>query len=165
VGREPRERADVRKGAAAAAFAKRGTYRPMQYLNALIGITFIVISLIHAPLPDPFSWVPYSIAAVLAFVSLKSEISLPISRVLAIGTTVLMFIFFAGFFVVVPSLEADWYLHQDGWEAVTRILGAFAMIPILSDYSCRLKAECREARLRGRGRHAFFSVPDHIRPR
>jgi hypothetical protein len=136
----------------------------MQYLNGLIGITFVVISLIHAPLPDPFSWVPYAIASVLAFISLKTDISLPISRVLAIGTTVLMFIFFAGFFVVVPSLDADWYLHQDGWEAVTRILGAFAMIPILSDYSCRLKAECREARMR-RGRHAFFSVPDHIRPR
>jgi len=136
----------------------------MQYLNALIGITFVLISVIHAPLPDHFSWVPYAIAAVLAFISLKPEISLPISRVLAIGTTVLMFIFFAGFFVMVPRLEAGWYLHQTGWEAITRILGAFAMIPILSDYSCRLKAECREARMR-RGRHAFFSVPDHIRPR
>ena len=65
------------------------------------------------------------------------------------------------FFIVVPKLEANWYLQQEGWHAVCLILGAFAMIPILSDYSCRLKAECREARAH---RRAFFSVPSHIPP-
>jgi energy-coupling factor transporter transmembrane protein EcfT len=138
----------------------RGWYRYMQYINALIGCTFIVLALLHAPHPNPFTWLPYSIAAVLALITIKAEISIPISRILAIATTALMFFFFAGFFLMVPKLAADWYTHQAGWEAVSRILGAFVMIPILSDYSCRLKADCIEAR-RKEGR-AFFSVPNHI---
>lgn len=132
----------------------------MHYVNALIGITFVVIALLHAPHPNPLSWAPFSVAAILAFITLKTELSIPLSRVFAIATTVMMFFFFAGFFLIVPKLAADWYTHQAGWDAVTRVLAAFAMIPILSDYSCRLKAECREAR-RKQGR-AFFSVPDRI---
>ena len=73
-----------------------------------------------------------------------------------------MFFFFAWFFLMVPSLEADWYANQAGWAAVCRLLGAFLMIPILSEYSCRLKADCLEAR--AARRTAFFSVPSHIRP-
>jgi len=46
--------------------------------------------------------------------------------------------------------------------AVCRILAAFLMIPVLSDYSCRLKKDCVEAR--EARRNAFFSVPSHIRP-
>jgi hypothetical protein len=134
----------------------------MQYINALIGCLFIVIALLYALHPNPLAWAPYSAAAVLSLITLKPEISIAISRVLAIGTTALMFFFFAGFFLLVPKLAADWYTNQAGWEAVFRIFGAFAMIPILSDYSCRLKAECREAQLHAR--RAFFSVPDHIRP-
>jgi len=120
-----------------------------------------VIALLHAPHPNPLSWAPFSVAAILAFISLKAEISVPVSRVLAISTTAMMFFFFASFFLLVPKLAADWYTHQAGWEAVSRVLAAFAMIPILSDYSCRLKAECLEARRKER--RAFFSVPDRIR--
>jgi len=135
----------------------------MLYLNGLIGCIFAVIALLHVPHPMPWSWVPYLGAAILALITLKREIGDMLSRALAVITTLTMFFFFAGFFVVVPKLAADWYSHQEGWEAVCLILGAFAMIPILSDYSCRLKAECREAREASR-RRAFFSVPSHIRP-
>jgi hypothetical protein len=140
----------------------RGWYGYMQYINASIGCLFIVIALLYALHPNPLAWAPYSAAAVLSLITLKSEISIAFSRVLAISTTALMFFFFAGFFLLVPKLAADWYAHQAGWEAVFRIFGAFAMIPILSDYSCRLKAECAEARLHAR--RAFFSAPDHVRP-
>lgn len=134
----------------------------MLYLNGLIGSIFIVIALLHVPYPMPFAWVPYLCAAALALITLKREISDAFSRTLAVLTTVTMFFFFAGFFVVVPKLAADWYLHQEGWHAVCLLLGAFAMIPILSDYSCRLKADCVKARKRHR--NAFFSVPGHIPP-
>jgi hypothetical protein len=135
----------------------------MLYLNGLIGCIFVLIALLHVPHPMPFSWVPYVGAAVLALITLKRDVSAMYARGLAIITTVLMFFFFAGFFVVVPKLAADWYVHQEGWAAVCLILSAFAMIPILSDYSCRLKADCLEARQAHR-RRAFFSVPSHIRP-
>lgn len=134
----------------------------MSYVNGLIGCIFILITLLHVPHPMPFSWVPYLGAAVLALITLKSEISDMFSRALAVITTLTMFFFFAGFFVVVPKLSAGWYSHQEGWDAVCLLLGAFAMIPILSDYSCRLKADCVEAR--AHRRRAFFSVPSHIRP-
>jgi len=133
----------------------------MQYIHGLIGCVLILFALIHVPHPTPFVWVPYAIAALLAFATLKQDIRESFSLFCAIATTAVMFFFFAGFFVVVPKLAADWYMHQRGWAAVCLILSAFAMIPILSDYSCRLKAECREARQARR--HSFFSVPSHIR--
>ena len=135
----------------------------MQYVNGLIGTIFVILALLHVPHPTPFIWLPYAGAALLAFITLRGGISVPLARVLAVCTALLMFYFFAGFFALVPNLEADWYQAQAGWLAVSLILAAFTMIPVLSDYSCRLKADCREARQR-QPRH-FFSVPDHIRPR
>lgn len=140
----------------------RGWNGYMHYINALIGCSFIIIALFYALHPSPLAWTPFALAAVLSLISLKADISIAISRVLAVSTTALMFFFFAGFFVLVPKLATDWYTNQEGWQAVCRIFGAFAMIPILSDYSCRLKAECREARYSAR--RAFFSAPDHVRP-
>ena len=133
----------------------------MLYLNGAIGCIFVIFALLHAPHPMPFMWAPYLGAALLALISCRREISTGLARVLAILTMMTMFYFFAAFFVHVPKLAADWYLHQEGWDAVCEILAAFAMIPILSDFSCRLKAECREARA---ARRAFFSVPSNIQP-
>jgi hypothetical protein len=134
----------------------------MQYIHGFIGCVLIVLALIHVPYPAEFAWLPYAGGAVLALIPLKSDISLGLSRILAIATAGTMFFFFAWFFLLVPNLPADWYASQAGWAAVCRLLGAFVMIPILSEYSCRLKADCLEARTARRT--AFFSVPNHIRP-
>lgn len=134
----------------------------MQYIHGLIGCTFIAIALMHAFHPTPLSWAPFAGAALLAFITLKNEIRIPIARILAISTTIVMFFFFAGFFVVIPGLATDWYMQQAGWHAACLIMSAFLMLPLLSDYSCRLKADCREERMVRR--RAFFSVPDHIPP-
>ncbi|TNF78938.1 MAG: hypothetical protein EP301_14260 [Gammaproteobacteria bacterium] len=141
---------------------QRGRFDLMQYIHGFIACLLVLLALIHIPFPEPLAWLPYSIAAGLAFLTLKSELSLPVSRVLAIATTGMMFFFFALFFLVVPTLSAGWYTTQYGWAAVCLLLSAFVMIPILSDYSCRLKAPCREAR--AARRTAFFSVPSHINP-
>ena len=140
----------------------RGRFELMQYIHGFIACVLVLLALIHIPFPEPFAWLPYSVAAALALITLKSEISIPVSRVLAIATTGMMFFFFALFFLVVPTLKANWYTTQYGWAAVCLLLSAFVMIPILSDYSCRLKAPCREAR--AARRTAFFSVPSHINP-
>jgi hypothetical protein len=134
----------------------------MQYIHGFIACVLVLLALIHIPFPEPLAWLPYTIAAVLALITLKPELSIPVSTVLAIATAGMMFFFFALFFLVVPTLEANWYTSQYGWAAVCLLLSAFVMIPILSEYSCRLKAECREARAARRS--AFFSVPSHIRP-
>lgn len=138
----------------------RGRFGYMQYIHGFIGCVLLVLSLIHIPFPEPLAWLPFFVAAVLALITMKSEISMAISRVLAICTAGMMFFFFALFFLAVPTLEADWYMTQYGWAAVCLILSAFLMIPILSDYSCRLKADCMEAR--AARRTAFFSVPSNI---
>jgi len=142
--------------------SSRGRIGYMQYSHGFIGWVLVVLALIHLPYPTPLAWLPYAGAAILAFITLKSELSLGLSRILAITTAATMFFFFAYFFLLVPKLEADWYTTQFGWAAVSRIVSAFVMIPILSDYSCRLKADCLEARAARRA--AFFSVPSHIRP-
>jgi hypothetical protein len=134
----------------------------MQYIHGFIGCILVILSLIHVPTPEPLAWFPYAAAAVLAFITLKADLSMGLSRILAIVTAGMMFFFFAWFFLMVPKLSADWYSHQAGWFAVCRLMGAFLMIPILSEYSCRLKAGCVEAR--AERKTAFFSIPNHIRP-
>ena len=140
----------------------RGRIGYMQYIHGFIGCVLVVLALIHLPYPTPLAWLPYAGAALLAFITLKSDLSLGLSRILAILTVAVMFFFFAYFFLLVPNLADDWYKTQFGWAAVSRIVSAFFMIPILSDYSCRLKADCLEERAARRA--AFFSVPSHIRP-
>ena len=140
----------------------RGRIGYMQYIHGFIGCVLVVLALIHLPYPTPLAWLPYAGAALLAFITLKSDLSLGLSRILAISTVAMMFFFFAYFFLLVPNLADDWYKTQFGWAAVSRIVSAFVMIPILSDYSCRLKADCLEERAARRA--AFFSVPSHIRP-
>ncbi|MEZ5559042.1 MAG: hypothetical protein R3E86_10970 [Pseudomonadales bacterium] len=128
----------------------------MHFVYGLIALTFIVVALLHVPHPTPFLWVPYALAASLAALTLLRDISTLMSRFLAIAATALMFFFFAGFFFAVPELKANWYVRPEGWIAVSKLLGAFAMIPVLSDYSCRCKADCRESREHS---SAFFSIP------
>lgn len=155
------QRAARSENQALKAESARGRIGYMQYIHGFIGCVLVLLALIHVPYPYPLAWLPYAIAACLAFITLKSEISQGLSRILAIATAGTMFFFFAWFFVKVPTLDADWYASQAGWAAVCRILAAFVMIPILSEYSCRLKADCLEARARNR---AFFSVPESVRP-
>ena len=126
---------------------EQGNSGYMQYFNGLIGCGFVVLAVLHTAEMSPYCWVPYTSAAFLAFLSLKSQINLTASRVLAVVTTLLMFFYFAEFFSVAPGLEGAWYRETKFWEAISEILAAFLLIPVLSNYTCRLKAE--------------FSVPHH----
>ena len=139
--------------------------RGLHYFHALVGVTFVILALLHVPHPSPWLWLPYAAGAGLAFLTLV-PLSVVISRILAIAATALMFSFFAGFFMEVPRLESDWYIGQEGWSAVGRLVGAFTLIPVLSVFSCRCKAECRgSGNSRDRTRqHGFFTAPDQARP-
>jgi hypothetical protein len=143
--------------------------RTMQYVYAVIALLFVVIALLHVPHPSPWLWLPYALGAALAGVALISNLSIMLSRLLAIGATALMFFFFAGFFMAVPNLSSDWYQSQEGWLVVTRLLGAFTLIPLLSGFSCRCKAEDGVARHRSAdaatGSGGFFTAPEQPRPR
>jgi hypothetical protein len=86
----------------------RGWIGYMQYVHGLIGCVLAVLALIHIPYPTPLTWLPYAGGAILAFITLKSDISIGVSRILAIGTAAVMFFLFAMFFLLVPKLQADW---------------------------------------------------------
>ncbi len=159
-GTGPEQVAEVEDSDFEVTVGARGRIGYMQYVHGFIGFVLVLVAVAQVPHPTPLAWLPYAGAALLAFITLKTEISIGLARILAITTTAMMFFFFAGFFVVAPKLAADWYMHQAGWAAVCLILGAFAMIPLLSEYSCRLKKDCRDER--AARRTAFFSVPGHI---
>ncbi|MDA1077120.1 MAG: hypothetical protein O3A63_20595 [Proteobacteria bacterium] len=138
----------------------------MHLVNALVGCLFVVFAVLHMSGPDPVFWMTaFGVGALLAFITVKSELGLRLSRVLAVATTIAMFFYFAQFFMLAPELSHVW--HQDAdWlaggaiHALALLLGAFAMILVLADYSCRSKADCRESRIRRCS--AFFSVPQKL---
>lgn len=120
----------------------------MQYLNGLIGCGFVILAALHSAEMSQTCWMSYAGAALLAFIALKSHINLTTSRILAGLTTLLMFFYFAYFFTVAPSLEQEWYREIKFWEAISQIMAAFLLIPVLSNYTRRLKAE--------------FAIPHHL---
>ncbi|HEY5646468.1 MAG TPA: hypothetical protein VIS76_11025, partial [Pseudomonadales bacterium] len=67
----------------------------MHYIHGFIGVVLVVMALIHVPFPDPLEWLPYALAACLAFITLSNNLSLGIARVLAVATAGAMFFFFA----------------------------------------------------------------------
>lgn len=143
--------------------------RGLKWFYGAVGLTFAVLALLHVPHPSPLLWLPYACGAVLAWCTLIPRLSVLVSRLFAIAATALMFFFFAGFFMEVPRLASDWYQSQEGWSAVARLFGAFALIPVLSDFTCRCKVERQEARA-AKATHArrdtgFFSAHDQAPPR
>jgi len=128
----------------------------VSYLNGFIGFGFILLALLHLGVPDgSFLIGAYLLGSALAFTTLVRRLSLNVSRLLALATTAATFFYFIGFFQMAPHLGEGWYAVHT--KALGQLLGAFAMIPVLAEYSCRLKADCREA-MEGH-RIGFFSAP------
>lgn len=137
----------------------------MRVINGVIGGVLLALAVLHAFIPHAASLTLmslYGVGAMLALLTWSNNISLGLARVLAIGTTAVMFFYFAGFFKMAPHFSETWYMSGDALEAVGLLLSAFAMIPVLSSYSCLLKAECREAMEKDTSRRAFFSVPEQV---
>ena len=128
----------------------------MSYLNGSIGFGFILLALFHLGVPDASFLVgSYLFGSLLAFVTLVRHLPLNVVRILALVTTAATFFYFIGFFQMAPHLGNGWYAVHT--KALGQLLGAFAMIPVLAEYSCRLKADCLEAGAPKRS--GFFSVP------
>ena len=128
----------------------------MSYLNGFIGFGFILLALLHLGVPDgDFLVGAYLAGSVLAFATLIQRLPLGVARILAVVTTVAAFFYFVGFFKMAPHLGPGWVAVHT--KALGHLLGAFAMIPVLAEYSCRLKADCREEQ--EGTRLGFFSVP------
>ncbi len=138
----------------------------MRMVNAIIGCVLLIFAGLHAFIPNNFHLVlAYGIGALFAFITVKpGGMGIKTARIFAVGTTAIMFFYFAGFFTMAPQFEADWLKTGAALEGLGMLLSAFLMIPILSCYSCFLKGEgCdefREKEVSKRG--TFFSVPKDV---
>jgi len=130
----------------------------MRIFNAIVGLMLLGLALLHGFIPKtPLLSAAYAAGAVLALASLWRNVSFSSARVLAFLTVAAMFFYFAAFFRIVDHFHENWYRGGMALEAVGMLLSAFAMIPVLSVFSCRMKAGCVEPSSTSL---AVFSAPD-----
>jgi|GEM_PF-1115890 len=143
----------------------------MRMVNAIIGFLLLTLAMLHVFIPNHMLFASlYGIGALLSFTTMRHEMRVSTARTLAVVTTALMFFYFAGFFRMASYFTDTWYQSGAALEGVAMLLSAFAMIPILSSFSCILKADetcelhgraSREAPADGRS-PAFFRVPEGV---
>ncbi|MDG1132843.1 MAG: hypothetical protein P8N67_00585 [Pseudomonadales bacterium] len=130
----------------------------MRIFNLAVGCMLLTLAILHGFIPKlPILSGIYALGAVLALISLWGNISFSLARVLAFLTVAAMFFYFAAFFRIVDHFHENWHRSGMTLEAVGMLLSAFAMIPVLSVFSCRMKADCVES---GQTSQALFSAPD-----
>ena len=137
----------------------------MRMVTGIIGCILLTLAITNAFIPHPSALTflfLYAGGALCAFATLHSNMHQVLARVFAVVTTAVMFFCFAAFFKMAPDFHEGWYRTGPALEGVGMLLSAFAMIPVLSCFSCMLKAECRETMERDAGRSNFFSVPDSV---
>lgn len=137
----------------------------MGVVTGVIGCILLVLAALHAFIPHASAYTflaLYAAGAICAFATLKPDMNLTLARVFAVATTAAMFFYFAVFFKMTPHFHEEWYRSGAALEGVGMLLSAFAMIPVLSSFSCMLKADCREELEKKAGRPAFFGVPDSV---
>ena len=118
----------------------------MQYVNAFLAAVLTVFALMT--LDDPRQALMFGIGAALAAVALKHWLGLWTVRFLATATAVLLYWYFGQFFLRADNLEDGWYASSAALPMAGLLIAGFAMIPVLSEYSCRMKAgaDCERAR-------------------
>ncbi len=135
----------------------------MHIVNGVIGLFLAALAILHGTMPGSMqSALAFAVGSLLAFLTLLPNMSTAVARAFAVITTVCMFFYFAGFFSLAPELHSEWYRGMQARAAFSLLLAAFCMIPVLSCYSCRLKADCHESVQRKR-RGGFFSVPSEAK--
>jgi hypothetical protein len=132
----------------------------MHYVNAALGVVLVALAC--------FQFIDGNLALAaalfgggfLALITLKRSMSLFTVNVFAVATVVAMFFYFAGFFQLVPQLH-HWYMRGEALHCLGLLFAAFAMIPVLSEYSCRKKSEqCEHSRFWQRHfRHTRHQAP------
>ena len=139
----------------------------MRIINSLIACVLLAFAGLHMFIPNHLHIsLVYAVGAFFAIVTiLPGGMGINTARVFAIGTTAVMFFYFAGFFTMAPEFEEGWHQTGAALEGLGMLLSAFLMIPILSCYSCLLKAEgCDHFRAKEEPkRGSFFSVPEDVK--
>ena len=118
----------------------------------------LALAILHIFIPKtPILTAIYLGGALLAFASLQPNISFAWARVLAVASVIAMFFYFAGFFRIVDRFHEQWYRSGLMLDAIGLLISAFAMIPVLSVFSSRMKCGDQEV---GASDRALFAGPD-----
>ena len=130
----------------------------MRVINTITGCALLALALLHVFIPKtPILTLIYLGGALLALASLRVNIDFAWARVLAVATVIAMFFYFAVFFRIVEDFHEQWYRSGMMLEAVGMLISAFAMIPVLSVYSCLMKCD---GQVVGENDRAIFACPD-----
>lgn len=114
----------------------------MHYVNSALALVLVVLSLLHLGDEQPVIWMSlYGAGALLAAAACKPTLNRWTVRVLATASTVTMFIYFAGFFFRAPYLGESWYVREGNVGTLALLIAGFCMMPVVSAYSCRMKAQ------------------------
>jgi len=129
----------------------------MRLVIILITLTFVAFAGLQLDDPDSGIWISiYLAGALISGAALLPELPRNGQRLLAVGTMLLMFFYFFGFFQMAPTLHGDWWQAETSREGFGLLFSAFAMIPVLACYSCKLKAT---RATKDRRSPAVFSAP------
>ena len=130
----------------------------VRIVNAIIGCVLLALAILHVFIPKtPILSLIYFGGAVLALVSVRPYISFAWARVFAVATVIAMFFYFAAFFRIVDHFHEQWYRSGMMLEAIGMLISAFAMIPVLSVFSCFMKCEGQDV---GANDRAIFAAPE-----
>ena len=119
----------------------------MQYVNAMIALALLVLAVVNLDNPPGASM--FLIGALIAAVAFKRWLSSGTVRVLAFLAAGTLFCYFGQFFYLCRACSrAGIGSGRAMLPCLTLLVSGFAMIPVLSEYSCRMKAtrECERGR-------------------
>lgn len=118
----------------------------MRFVTAALGIVLALFAVLQIGQPNGPLWLAvFGAGAFLALITLRRNMPLMLVRLLAVLSSLAMFCFFAGFFRLAPHLRPDWYERAAALDAIGLLFAGFAMIIVLSEYSCRMKCGTAEA--------------------
>ncbi len=135
----------------------------MHYVNLIIAVVLLVFAVVLLKLNDAVTASACIGGAVLAAVALKHWLDIWTVRLLALATAGMLFYCFAQFFSLVPTLQPGWYWQVEAINTFGLLFAGFAMIPVLSEYSCRMKAngDCERGRRHLRSRKPLLTTLRH----
>lgn len=121
----------------------------MRYVNAVTAVALFGLAVFRMlPPGDLAAAILFAFGGVAAALAATHWLHTQVVRVLALLSTIIMFCFFWQFFSLAPTLQAGWYLEAGTLDAVGLLIAGFGMIPVLSEYTCRMKASGNCARAR-----------------
>lgn len=87
------------------------------------------------------------LTALLSVLTVFSSVGHVLLRLYAVLNMLLMFFYFYLFFDAIPDMTSRWYVHLENLPIWVVLVGAFASMHILADFSCCLKKDVDETLL------------------